>query len=144
MDRTQYLQMQGQSEEEFDAELQQNVQQAVKTQLVLDALADREEVSVSDQDLTEHIVAEAARYGVAPQTLAQQVQQSGNIPALIADVRRNKAMRLALGAATVTDTAGAAVDLTPLLGPIADDTEADAEADASVPAETEPEQQPAS
>jgi trigger factor len=144
MDREQYLQMQGQSEEEFDAELQQNVQQAVKTQLVLDALADREEISVSDQDLTEHIVAEAARYGVAPQTLAQQVQQSGNIPALIADVRRNKAMRKALGAATVTDTAGTAVDLTPLLGPIADDTEADAEADASVPTETEPEQQPAS
>jgi trigger factor len=144
MDRAQYLEMQGQTEEEFDAELQQNVQQAVKTQLVLDALADAEEVSVSDQDLTEHIVAEAARYGVAPQTLAQQVQESGNIPALIADVRRNKAMRKALGAATVTDTAGAAVDLTPLLGPIADDVEADAEVDSSVPAETEPEQQPAS
>jgi hypothetical protein len=63
---------------------------------------------------------------------------------LIADVRRNKAMRKALGAATVTDTAGAAVDLTPLLGPIADDVEADAEVDSSVPAETEPEQQPAS
>ena len=138
MDKDAYLQMQGQTEEEFDAELQGNVQQAVKTQLLLDALADAQEISVSDQDLTEHIVAEAARYGIAPQQLAQQVQESGNIPALIADVRRNKAMRRALGAATVVDTAGATVDLTPLLGPDEDDAAADATADPSVPAVTEP------
>ncbi|HEX3816090.1 MAG TPA: trigger factor [Mycobacteriales bacterium] len=141
MDKDAYLQMQGQTQEEFDAELQSNVEQAVKTQLVLDALADAQEVSVSDQDLTEHIVAEAARYGIAPQQLAQQVQESGNIPALIADVRRNKAMRKVLGAATVTDTAGATVDLTALLGPIEDDAAADAAADSGLPGVVEPEQE---
>ncbi len=132
MDRATYLQMQGQTEEEFQAELQSNVEQAVKTQLLLDALADAQEISVTDQDLTEHIVAEAARYGMPPQTLAQQVQESGNIPALVADVRRNKAMRKVLSQATVTDTNGENVDLTALLGPDEDDPAADASVDAAL------------
>ncbi len=127
----------------FDAEMRSNAEQAVKTQLVLDALADAEQIGVSDQDLTEHIVAEAQRYGVAPQQLAQQVQESGNLASLVADVRRNKAMRHALAAATVTDSAGNAVDLTPLLGPDEDDEAADQSADPTVPADQSAEQEQA-
>jgi hypothetical protein len=50
-------------------------------------------------------------------------------------------MRKVLGAATVTDTTGATVDLTALLGPDEDDAAADASADPALPAETEPEQE---
>jgi trigger factor len=133
-----YLEAQNQTAEEFQTEMQESVQQAVKTQLVLDALADAEQVSVSDRDLTEHIMVEAQRYGMAPQQLADQVQQSGSVPALVADVRRNKAVRKALSAATVTDTDGAAVDLTALIGPDEDDTDADEAVDAGLPAEQTP------
>ncbi|HEY2172604.1 MAG TPA: trigger factor [Mycobacteriales bacterium] len=140
MSREDYLKAQEQSEADIDAEMRSSAEQAVKTQLVLDALADAEQIGVSDQDLTEHIVAEAQRYGVAPQQLAQQVQQSGNLASLVADVRRNKAMRHALAAATVTDSAGNPVDLTPLLGPDEDDEAADGTADPTVPDEQTGEQ----
>lgn len=133
LDKAGYLDAQEQTEEEFEAELKANVEQAVKTQLVLDALADAEQVAVSERDLTEHIVAEAQRYGVAPQALAKQVQDSGNVPALVADIRRNKAMRKALLSASVTDTSGAPVDLTAVLGPREDDEEADAAESAGRP-----------
>lgn len=126
-----YLEAQEQSQEAFDQEMRDAAEDAVRTQIVLDTLADSQQVSVSDSDLTEHIVAEAQRYGVPPQTLAQQVQEAGNIGALVGEVRRNKAMRRALGAATVTDESGNVVDLTPLIGPSEDDADADAEVEAA-------------
>jgi trigger factor len=124
-----YLTMQDQTTETFDAEQRSSAEEAVRTQLVLDTIADAEQVPVSDADLTEHIVAEAQRFGMSPQELAQRVQEAGNIGALIAEVRRNKAMRVALGAATVTDESGNSVDLTALLGPAEDDFDADAAVD---------------
>lgn len=131
-----YLEEQGQTAEAFAAELRSAAEDAVRTQFILDAVADAGQIGVSDSDLTEHIIGEAGRYGVSPQTLANQVQESGNIGGLVGEVRRNKAMRTALLAATVVDEAGNAVDLTPLLGTGEPDTEADAVLDAASTAET--------
>lgn len=126
-----YLQMQDQTADAFETEQRESAEEAVRSQLVLDEIADAHEVPVSDADLTEHIVAEAQRFGMAPQELARRVQDAGNIGALVAEVRRNKAMRIALDAATVTDESGNAVDLTALLGPDEDDADADAQVDAA-------------
>ena len=51
----------------------------MKTQLVLDALAEKEQVGVSDQELTERIISQAQQYGVAPQEFVQQLIQAGNL-----------------------------------------------------------------
>lgn len=111
-----YLAAQGQSEEEFSTELRSTAEQAVREQLLLDAVADAEQVAVTEADLTAHIVAEAQQYGVAPQRLAEQLQRAGNIAALVGEVRRAKAVRAMLGAASITDAAGNAVDLSAVLG----------------------------
>ncbi len=78
----------------------------MKTQLILDAIADTEELGVSDAELTEHVITQAQRYGVSPQEFAQQLTQGGNLPALVADVRRSKALATVLERAHVTDASG--------------------------------------
>jgi trigger factor len=109
-----YLAAQEEGEETFDADLLATAQKAVKTQLVLDALADSEQVGVSDQELTEHVMVQAERFGVAPEAYVQRMSESGSFPSLVAEVRRNKALAAAMEAATVTDSSGRPVDIAAL------------------------------
>jgi len=112
-----YLESEGKTREEFTAELREIAEKSVKTQFILDSIADAEAVSVSDAELTEYIVRQAQRYGMQPQEFADQIVQAGNIAALVADVRRNKALATVLESASVTDTSGNKVDLSALATP---------------------------
>ncbi len=112
-----YLESEGKTRDEFTAELREIAEKSVKTQFILDSIADAEAVSVSDAELTEYIVRQAQRYGMQPQEFADQIVQAGNIAALVADVRRNKALATVLEAASVTDTSGNKVDLSALSTP---------------------------
>jgi len=112
-----YLETEGKTKDEFTAELREVAEKAVKTQFILDSIADAEAVSVSDAELTEYIVRQAQRYNMAPQEFADQIVQAGNIAALVADVRRNKALATVLESASVTDESGNPVDLSSLATP---------------------------
>jgi len=112
-----YLETEGKTREEFTAELREIAEKSVKTQFILDSIADAEAVSVSDAELTEYIVRQAQRYGMQPQEFADQIVQAGNIAALVADVRRNKALATVLESASVTDESGNKVDLSALSTP---------------------------
>ena len=70
---------------------------------MLDALADAEQVSVSDAELTERIVMQAQQYRMPPEEFVQRIQEAGQLGAIYADVRRSKALIAAVRAATVTD-----------------------------------------
>jgi trigger factor len=111
LDLDTYLESEGQSKDDFESEVRTNAETAVKTQLVLDAIADAEELGVSDAELTERVITQAQQYGVSPQEFAQQLTQGGNLPALVADVRRSKALATVLERAKVTDASGNDVDL---------------------------------
>ena len=113
---TQFLEEQGTTREEFESDARTAAERNVKTRLVLDALADREEVSVSEQELTERIIYQAQQYQMRPEEFAQRIQEAGQLGAIYSDVRRSKALVEAVKAATVTDSSGAAVDLSDLLG----------------------------
>jgi trigger factor len=112
MDWDTFLQMSGgQSREEYDAEQRTNVEKAVRTQFILDAIADAREVTVDNDDLSAQIIAQAQRNRVSPEQYAQQLQQSGNIAEFVADVRRTKALAQLLEQTTITDASGNVVDL---------------------------------
>lgn len=112
----QFLESQGKNREEFDTEAREESEKSVRTRLVLDALADAEEVSVNDQELTERIVYQAQQYQMAPEEFVQRIQEAGQLGAIYSDVRRSKALIQAVRAATVTDASGQAVDLSDVLG----------------------------
>jgi len=112
MDWDSFLQMSGgQSREDYDAEQRTNVEQAVKTQFILDAIADAREVTVDNDDLSAQIMAQAQRSRMSPEQYAQQLQQGGNIAEFVADVRRTKTLAQLLEEATITDASGNVVDL---------------------------------
>ncbi|MCP2260110.1 trigger factor [Streptoalloteichus tenebrarius] len=112
----QWLESQGQTLEDFEKEAREDAERAVKTQLLLDAIADAEELGVTDQELTERIVYQAQRFGISPDEYVQRAQQAGQLGVIFADVRRGKALGVVVRQATVTDASGATVDLSDLFG----------------------------
>ncbi|WP_375384172.1 trigger factor [uncultured Microbacterium sp.] len=83
-----------------------------RTQMILDAIAERVDVKVSQDELTQYLIQSAAQYGMAPQEFVDAIQQNGQLPSLVGEVSRNKALAVALGKATVIDSNGKPVDLT--------------------------------
>lgn len=128
------LEAEGKSFEEFEEEVRKEAEKSVRTQLLLDAVADAEDVSVNDAELTERIVYQAQRFGMSPDQYVSQAQQSGQLGAIYADVRRGKALASVVRGVTVTDESGNTVDLTDLFGPAEDATEAEAGDEASAAA----------
>ena len=78
---------------------------------MLDAVADREELGVTDAELSEQVVRRAGRAGVSPDQYAQQIVQSGQLAGLVSEVRRGKALATVLEGSTITVSSGATVDL---------------------------------
>ncbi len=114
------LEAQGSSREEFDKDTKESAEKSVKTQLLLDAVADAEDTQVGQDELTERILFQSQRYGLSPEQFIQQIQQAGQLGAIFADVRRGKALAGVVGQATVTDTAGNTVDTDEMFGGAAD------------------------
>ncbi|MFC9876559.1 trigger factor [Nocardia salmonicida] len=117
------LEAQGSSREEFDKDTQEAAEKSVKTQLLLDAIAEAENTQVGQQELTERILFQAQRYGMSPEQFIQQVQQAGQLGAVFADVRRGKALAGVVGQVKVTDSDGNVVDTTEMFGDPADSAE---------------------
>jgi trigger factor len=134
---TQYVESQGQTREEFDAELRTSAEQAVKTQLLLDEVAEKGEVQVEQQELMERIFMQAQRFGISPEEYIQQAQQANQLGAIFADVRRGKALATVVQAATILGPDGDEVDLSELFAP-ATPEDAAAAAEAAVESITEP------
>ncbi|GAB2669785.1 trigger factor [Gordonia jinhuaensis] len=105
-----FLEAQGTTREEWDAESKESAEKSVKTQLLLDALADEFETEVSQDELTQQIIFQAQRYGMAPQQFIQELQRADQVGAVYADLRRNKALASVVSKVTVTDADGNTVD----------------------------------
>jgi trigger factor len=94
------------------AEVAEASEKQFKTQMLLDKIAEQVNVQVSQDELTQYLVQSAAQYGMAPQDFVNALQQGNQLPAMIGEVARNKALAVALGKVNVVDTNGKAVDLT--------------------------------
>ncbi|WP_167587501.1 trigger factor [Kineococcus rubinsiae] len=103
-------------DETHRAEVTESSRQAIRSQLLLDALAEREEVGVAQEELVEYLVGQAQQYGMEPNQFVQMMDGAGQVPAMVSEVRRRKALAIAMEKATVTDASGNAVDLEELVG----------------------------
>jgi trigger factor len=112
----QALEAEGKTVEQFDIDVREESEKAVRTQLLLDTIADAEKTSVNDGELTERIIYQAQRFGISPDEYVQRAQQSGQLTAIYADVRRGKALAAVVRRATVTDASGAEINLDELFG----------------------------
>jgi trigger factor len=98
-------------DDEHRREVEESTRKAMKTQFLLDALAAREDVQVGQNELVEYIMMVSQQYGMNPNQFAQQLDEQGQVPAMVAEVRRRKALATVLEQAVVRDTEGNPVDL---------------------------------
>ena len=110
------LEAQGSNREKYDSENRTNAEKAVKTQLLVDAIADKLDVQVGQNDITERLVLMSQQYGLEPQQLLAALQENNQLPAMFADVRRGLAVAQVVDGATVTDSKGDVVDTTEFFG----------------------------
>ncbi|NUO55449.1 MAG: trigger factor [Hamadaea sp.] len=117
-----YLEAEEKTEEQIDAELAEAATEGVKIQLVLDALADANDIQVSDDEFGHEIVHRAQRVGMAPQAYYDQLVQAGLAASVFGDVRRGKALAQIMEGVIMKDTDGNVLTLDDLRG-AADDHE---------------------
>jgi trigger factor len=139
-----YLEMSNQTAEQFEADVDQRARRSVKVSLILDQLARTEELGVDQAELSAYVTRQAEQMGVAPERLAQQLADSGQLSYAAAEVLRGKAMNLIAERVKVTDSSGHDVDVraalnAPLTAGTAGDGAVAADDDAEVLAETDPE-----
>src|SRR5262249_45320599 len=108
---------QGSSREEFEADARKSAEKAITTQLLVDAIADELNIQVGQNDLTERLVLQSRQFGLEPQQFMQFLQENNQLPAMVADVRRGKALAVVVHGATVKDTAGNTIDTEEFFGP---------------------------
>ena len=117
-------------------EIREEISGLLRDQLLLDALSEQFEVDVTQQDLFNFLVESARQYGMDPNQFIQAASQTGQLPAFMGEIARNKALAVALREVVVKDGAGTVLDLSEFIGSEEQDLEAAGEAPATeAPAE---------
>ena len=115
----------GHGDDDHRAEFEKQLRDNLAQQFILDELVKSESIEVSQDELSSYIIQQAMRSRIDPNQLAQQLVDQGNLPAVVADVARGKALALAVEKAKVSDASGNPVELNRLRedGTLADPNE---------------------
>jgi trigger factor len=81
-----------------------------RQQILLDTIAEAEEIQVGEDEVMQYLFQGAVQYGMEPGEFARILQENGQLPQVYADIARNKALTIVLSQAKVTDSAGKAVE----------------------------------
>jgi trigger factor len=107
-----HLENEGRLEDDVHrAEVTESSEKAFKSQLLFDAIAESEQIMVSQDELAQYLVQSAQQYGMQPQEFVDVLQQNNQLPSMMSEVARSKAISVLLGRVKVVDTTGAPVDL---------------------------------
>lgn len=112
--------------DEDKQKVREYVEKELKTQIILDVLAEERQMNVTQEELLQFILQTAQAYGMDPSMLLQSAEQNNRIPAFIQEIARNKAIANALGEVKVKDSKGKELDLSEFIS-TEDEDGADAE-----------------
>jgi trigger factor len=113
-------------DDEHRAEVTASSEKTFRQQILLDTIAEAEKVQVSQDELTQYLIQGASQYGMDPSEFVQALSTNGQIPSMVAEVARNKALAIALGKAEVVDSNGKKVDLSAFTAAVDDSDESEA------------------
>ena len=94
-------------------EVAESSEKTFRSQILIDAIAEKEEVQVSQDELTQYLIQSSAQYGMEPGEFIKVLDENGQIPAMVGEVARGKTLALILEKANVVDTKGKKIDVTP-------------------------------
>lgn len=132
-----YLDAEEQTVDEFEADLEKRVRDAVAAQFVLDEVAKKEQIGVDQQELSEHVFRRAQQSGQNPDEFARHLVEHNHIPEMVSEIVRGKALAGIVESVTVTDGSGNHVELKNLRPDGSIGEPEDAEAAARVDDETD-------
>ena len=121
----------GHGDDAHKAEFESNTRSGLKSRIVLDKIAEVEDLQVNDAELSQWLMQEAQRYNMAPDQFADQLVQSGQVQGAVSEVRRAKALAHVLESVNVVDKSGNKIDLESVLRGDESDADFDADFDAS-------------
>ncbi|MBC7725453.1 MAG: trigger factor [Burkholderiaceae bacterium] len=98
-------------DEEHRAEVTISSEKTFRTQILLDSIAEAKEIKVSQNELTQYLVQGAAQYDMEPGEFIKVLDQNGQIPGMVGEVARAKALAVVLSKASVVDGDGKPVDI---------------------------------
>lgn len=99
MDPNAFLQMQGKTREELIEESKPDAERELKREAVVTAIADAEEIEISDEELFEALEHSAEHERTTPQKLLERLRQNGRDAMVVEDLRARKAIELVAEAA---------------------------------------------
>ncbi|GAA1543996.1 MULTISPECIES: trigger factor [Brevibacterium] len=108
-------------DDEHRKEVTEETERNLRTQFILDAIAEAEEVEVTQPELIEYLISASQQYGMNPNEFAEMLDSSGQVNALVGEVTRRKALAAALAGAVVKDTEGNVVDMEEFTSPPEDE-----------------------
>jgi trigger factor len=114
------------------AEVTEASEKAFRSQLLFDTVAEQENVQVSQDELAQYLVQGAQQYNMQPQEFVEVLQQNNQIPSMMAEVARSKAVAVLLGKVSVVDTDGNPVDVSDFVAAASPQDAADEEIDEPV------------
>jgi trigger factor len=137
-----YLESAGTTQAKIEEDFLADARRSVKAGFILDKIASQEDIKVTPEELSAYVTEQAYRMGVAPDQLARQLSDNGQLPAVAADVLRGNALTWLAQQARVVDEAGRPVDVSASTGAVAAADEGGA-AEEGAPEEGAPEDGPA-
>ncbi|MEY4396943.1 MAG: trigger factor, peptidyl-prolyl cis-trans isomerase, partial [Actinomycetota bacterium] len=107
-----HLEQEGRLEDDAHrAEVTESTEKSFRIQILLDALAEKEEVQVGQDELLNYMMQSAQQYGMDVNEFIQIISSNGQVPAMVGEVARSKALSVALSKAKVVNQKGKDIDL---------------------------------
>jgi trigger factor len=93
-------------------EVTEETEKNYQVQILLDAIAEAEEVKVEDQELIEYLAFASRNYNMEPNDFIKQVANAGQVPSFVEELSRRKAVDVLVALAEISDSKGAKVSVT--------------------------------
>ena len=109
---------------EQKAQAEETVEKDLRDQMVLDALAEKLDVQVSQSDVFNFLASIAQQYGMDPNNFIQAIIKNGQLGSAVQEVGRSKGLLSGMRAVTFKSE-GETLDLSAFLGEAAEDEESE-------------------
>ena len=109
---------------EQKAQAEETVEKELRDQMVLDALAEKLDVQVSQSDVFNFLASIAQQYGMDPNNFIQAIIKNGQLGSAVQEVGRSKGLLAGMRAVKFTAD-GEVVDLSNFLGEVAEEEESE-------------------
>jgi trigger factor len=106
----QYLEATGQAQHQLVDDLRGTATDAVRADLALRALAEAEQLEVTDSDVDAEIDSLATRMDQSPESLREQLERADQMPAVRSDIRKAKALGWLMEHVDIVDEEGNRID----------------------------------